>query len=274
MPPPTAFLGKNLALDDQSTVHRAVLLDFRRVAGHLFQDVDGEHDVQRDETQLSLQLLMALIEFHDDRVVRPDRRVSSEDPLRHLGPFAGLHGLDPIARPLRERDDVFCQPPSPPLLRELLEMVHRLAIILDRDLDVGFDEVPCLREIPVSDAVALPDRASLRHVHLVEQVHLLQFVDVPIDRRLGRLQLRGELFDGPPLVEPAEQTLDEQPIRDRIPHGTGIRLRIVAFRDVSDLREEQERDIVNVLQRREGGVAHDDDLERQKEPLRFRNGDA
>src|SRR3989449_2343450 len=40
----------------KSTVHRAVLLDFRRVAGHLFQDVDGEHDVQRDQTQLSLQL--------------------------------------------------------------------------------------------------------------------------------------------------------------------------------------------------------------------------
>src|SRR3989449_7473212 len=80
----------------KSTVHRAVLLDFRRVAGHLFQDVDGEHDVQRDQTQLSLQLLMAFIEFHDDGVVRPNRRVSPEDPFRHLGPFAGLHGLDPI----------------------------------------------------------------------------------------------------------------------------------------------------------------------------------
>src|SRR2546428_10651247 len=120
----------------KSTVHRAALLDFRRVAGHLFQDVDREDDVQRDETHLSLQLLMAFIEFHDDGVVRPNRRVSPEDPLRHLGPFAGLHGLDPIARPFRERDDVFCQPYSPPLLRELLEMVDRLAIILDRDLDV------------------------------------------------------------------------------------------------------------------------------------------
>src|SRR5256712_7212344 len=69
----------------KSTVHRAALLDFRRVAGHLFQDVDREDDVQRDETHLSLQLLMAFIEFHDDGVVRPDRRVSSEDPLRHLG---------------------------------------------------------------------------------------------------------------------------------------------------------------------------------------------
>src|SRR5467141_3404796 len=99
---------------------------------------------------------------------------------------------------------------SPPLLRELLEMVDRLAIILDRDLDVRFDEIPGLREVPVSDTVALPDRPSLRHVHLVEEVHLLQFVDVPIDRRLRRLQLRGELLDGPPLVEAAEQALDEQ----------------------------------------------------------------
>src|SRR5438445_12019393 len=97
MPPPTAFLGKNLALDDQSTVHRAVLLDFRRVAGHLFQDVDGEHDVQRNETQLSLQLLMALIEFHDDRVVRPDRCVSSEDTLRHLGPYSVLYAIVPLS---------------------------------------------------------------------------------------------------------------------------------------------------------------------------------
>src|SRR5207249_335439 len=131
--------------------------------------------------------------------------------------------------------------PSPPLLRELLEMVDRLAVILHRDLHVRFDEIPGLREIPVSDAVPFADRATLRDVHLVEEVHLLQLVDVPIDRRLRRLQLRGELLDRPTLVESAEEAFDEQPVWDGIPHGTRVRLRIVPFRDVSDLREEEER---------------------------------
>src|SRR5205807_4108959 len=100
--------------------------------------------------------------------------------------------------------------PSSPLLRELREMVDRLAVVLHGNLHVRFDEVPRFREISVSDPVALADRPALVHVHLVQEVHLLQFVDVTIDRRLRRLQLRRELFHGPPLIHPAKEAFDEE----------------------------------------------------------------
>src|SRR5206468_266190 len=135
-----------------------------------------------------------------------------------------------------------------------------------------FDEIPGFREIAVPDPVPFPDRAALRDIHLVQEVHLLELVDVAVDRRLRGLQLRGELLDGPPLVETTEQTFDEQTVWDGVAHGARVGLRIVAFRDVSDLREEQEGDIVNVLQRREGGVADDVDLERQAGPPSLRDG--
>src|SRR5436853_7468427 len=135
---------------------------------------------------------------------------------------------------------------SPPLFRELCEMIDRLAVILHRDLDVGFDEIPRLREIPVADAIALPDRAPLVHVDLVQEVHLLELVDVTIDRGLRRLELRRELLNRPSFVHPTDETLDEETIRYGVADARRIRLRIVPFRDVSDLAEKQKRDDVDV----------------------------
>src|SRR2546426_501521 len=102
-------------------------------------------------------------------------------------------------------------------------MIDRLAVVLHCDLHVRLDEIPGLREISVSDAVPFPDRAALCDVHLIEEVHLLQLVDVAIDRRLRRLQLRGELLDRPTLDEAAEQAFDEQPVRDRSPRARSSR---------------------------------------------------
>src|SRR3989304_501260 len=120
---------------------------------------------------------------------------------------------------------------SLPLLRELLEVLDGLPVVLHRDLDVRLDEVPRAREVPVSEAVPLPQRPAVVDLRLVEEVDLLQLVEVGVH---GRLR---------------------------------VRLRVVPFRKVADLLQEEAGDVVQVLQGRERRVAHDVDLEAHGYPI-------
>src|SRR2546426_3677928 len=106
---------------------------------------------------------------------------------------------------------------SPPLLRELREMVDRLAVVFHGDLDVRFDEVPRLRKISVSDPVSLPDRPALVHVHLVQEVHLLALVDVAGYRCFPRLRCPGRSFSPPPLVPPTPGAVDAPSLGPGVP---------------------------------------------------------
>src|SRR3990172_2441539 len=116
---------------------------------------------------------------------------------------------------------------SLPLLRELLEVLDGLPVVLHRDLDVRLDEVPRAREVPVSEAVPLPQRPAVVDLRLVEEVDLLQLVEVAVHGRLRRLQLYRQLHGGPTALGPREEALHEQAVRDGVVNRLRIRLRVV-----------------------------------------------
>src|SRR5947208_16347705 len=76
----------------------------------MLEHVDREDHVQRDEAELSLELLVAFVQLDHDRIVRPDRGVSAEYPFRHLRPFAALPGFNPIAGAFRQGNDFISHP--------------------------------------------------------------------------------------------------------------------------------------------------------------------
>src|SRR5437773_12511721 len=90
-------------------VHRPVLLDLRRIAGHVLEDVYREDDVQGNQSEIPLQFLMAVVQFDHDCVVGSDRGVAAEHPLRHLRALPRLHRINAIARTLRQGDDLVRQ---------------------------------------------------------------------------------------------------------------------------------------------------------------------
>src|SRR5881397_2077505 len=90
-------------------------------------------------------------------------------------------------------------------------------------LDKGWTVEQLAAKLKTTKATIYRHINKLKEMDLLdEEVHLLQLVDVTIDRRFCRLQLRGELLHGPPLVETTEQTLNEQTVWDGIAHGARV----------------------------------------------------
>src|SRR3990172_2165819 len=156
---------------------------------------------------------------------------------------------------------------SLPLLRELLQVLDGLPVVLHRDLHVRLDEVPRAREVPVPEAVPLPLRPAVVHLRLVEEVDLLQLVQVAVHGRLRRLQLHRQLLGGPTALGPREEALDEQAVGNGVVDRFRVRLWVVALRKVAYLLEELRCDVLQVLERRERRVAHHIDLETHGDPI-------
>src|SRR4030043_61475 len=81
---------------------------------------------------------------------------------------------------------------------ELLQMVHRLSVVLHGDRDMSLCEIPRLAQVAVPYPVALSGVAlRILDIHLLEQVEPLQLVDVPVYRGLGRAKGGREILHYP-----------------------------------------------------------------------------
>src|SRR5207244_938903 len=85
--------------------------------------------------------------------------------------------------------------PVPRLLEQLLQVVHRFAVVLDGQGEVRLREGPRLAEVTVAQAerafsVAFWSRFA--DVEVLDEVEFLQFVDVPVDGGQRRVAHRGE----------------------------------------------------------------------------------
>src|SRR4030042_977728 len=141
---------------------------------------------------------------------------------------------------------------------ELLQMVHRLSVVLHGNRNMGLCKIPCLAQVAVPYPVALSGIAlGILDIHLLEQVEPLQLVDVPVYRGLGRAEGGREVLYNPSSVHSLEEVIDHQLVRHAVPDVRNVCLGVVPFWEVPHLVQEKYCHLIYVAEWRQRSVADD-----------------